>query len=241
MNDFLSVRSYSKTKEIQLKGVEVSHFVYITSGNARFDSEAAILNKGNAAYFPNTDARINFDVEFSAIVVTVKNCDLPNKFIVISDTDELSVLRTFAEIGRFNNRAIKKRALIVKSLCALLVAYFVCLSGEGDQSVVGTIKAVIDENYFRTSFKIDEYLKSLPFSYDYLRKAFKKEIGTSPLEYLTIRRIDLAKSMLSSNPKGYSIGEIAEKCGYSDALYFSRVFKKCVGVSPRAYLNDKCE
>ena len=60
----------------------------------------------------------------------------------------------------------------------------------------------------------------------------------TPLEYLTQIRIEQAKSYLI-NSNIYSISEIADMCGFSDQYYFSRVFKKTVGVSPRDYKKNR--
>lgn len=59
---------------------------------------------------------------------------------------------------------------------------------------------------------------------------FFKHVGTTPNRYIISKRIDLAKELLSL---GYlSCHEVAELCGFSDAYYFSKVFKKEVGQSP---------
>ena len=60
----------------------------------------------------------------------------------------------------------------------------------------------------------------------------------SPLTYLMEKRIDCAKQLLlrrNNNDSNYSIKEIAEMCGFSDPLYFSRYFKKITGVPPKEY------
>ena len=76
-------------------------------------------------------------------------------------------------------------------------------------------------------------IREQPFHYDYLRKLFKKEVGVTPLEYMTNLRMKNAESMLTAMwTKEYSVSEIALMCGFDDALYFSRVFKKYYGCSP---------
>ena len=65
---------------------------------------------------------------------------------------------------------------------------------------------------------------------------FIKEKGISPLQFLNRTRINYAqKLLLSRNINNYKIYEIAEMCGFTDQLYFSRVFKKMTGVSPKAF------
>lgn len=105
--------------------------------------------------------------------------------------------------------------------------------------LVETIRAEIDSNISNSAYSVDDTLKRLPLSYEYLRKLFKKETGTTPLCYLSDCRMRLAAHIISSGISNqyseYTISQIAEACGFSDPLYFSRVFKKNFGVSPTEY------
>lgn len=67
----------------------------------------------------------------------------------------------------------------------------------------------------------------------YLIRIFKKETGMTLMEYLTRARLDAACNLLENTTK--SICEISEAVGYSDALYFSKVFRNTYGISPRTY------
>lgn len=68
----------------------------------------------------------------------------------------------------------------------------------------------------------------------YLCRLFRKRLGMRPLEYITQRRIQKAKVYLREGEK--SIREIALEVGYTDPGYFSAVFKRSEGVSPRQYI-----
>jgi two-component system response regulator YesN len=62
---------------------------------------------------------------------------------------------------------------------------------------------------------------------------FKKELGINFIDYLNGLRIEKAKELLM-DPK-YKTYEVAEKVGINDAHYFSRLFKKYVGISPTEF------
>jgi AraC-like DNA-binding protein len=64
-------------------------------------------------------------------------------------------------------------------------------------------------------------------------RRFNQMTGSSPMDWLRRHRVNEAKRRLSET-RGH-IGDIANQVGYSDPLYFSRDFKKVVGVSPRRY------
>lgn len=65
----------------------------------------------------------------------------------------------------------------------------------------------------------------------HLRRLFLERVGTSPLDYIIRRRIERAKSLLSSSP--LQVKEVADSLGYDDPFYFSRQFKRYCGVSPQ--------
>jgi AraC-like DNA-binding protein/quercetin dioxygenase-like cupin family protein len=66
---------------------------------------------------------------------------------------------------------------------------------------------------------------------------FKKRTARTPLDYLTHLKIQHASKLLDFSD--LRISEIASQTGYSDPFYFSRVFSKVMGLSPRAYRNLK--
>ena len=105
--------------------------------------------------------------------------------------------------------------------------------------ITETIRAEIESNISNPAYSVDDTLKRLPLSYEYLRKLFKKETGTTPLCYLSDCRMRLASQIISSGISNqyseYTVSQIAEACGFSDPLYFSRVFKKNFGISPTDY------
>ncbi len=70
---------------------------------------------------------------------------------------------------------------------------------------------------------------------NYLSEVFKAQTGESFVDYFTRIRIEKAKELIKNvKSKTYTVGELV---GYDDPAYFSKVFKKVVGVSPTEYRN----
>lgn len=88
------------------------------------------------------------------------------------------------------------------------------------------------ENY-HTAISIEEYARSIHVSVSWFIQKFKEHTGTSPMQYILTLRITNAQYLLETS--SYSVKEIAEIVGYDNPLYFSRLFKKQLGVSPREY------
>ncbi len=74
-------------------------------------------------------------------------------------------------------------------------------------------------------------------SYSTLNRAFHQAVGCSPLEYHQKLRIKDACRRLETSP--LPITEIAYQCGFGDSNYFSRQFKKLLGMTPRSYRKSR--
>lgn len=87
----------------------------------------------------------------------------------------------------------------------------------------------IDFNY-QQDISLHKLAVMFHVSDGYLSTAFKKEVGIPITDYLNKTRVDHAQWMLESTED--SIQEISGQCGFYDASYFTRVFKRYTGQSP---------
>ncbi|WP_409345566.1 AraC family transcriptional regulator [Paenibacillus sp. MBLB4367] len=79
---------------------------------------------------------------------------------------------------------------------------------------------------------IEQMAASLGYHRTHLSKLFKQQTGMSPMSYLLRLRMERAKLLLAGD---LTIEQIASSVGFSDALYFSKQFKKWYGSSPTQY------
>ncbi|MBQ7821575.1 MAG: helix-turn-helix transcriptional regulator [Clostridia bacterium] len=87
--------------------------------------------------------------------------------------------------------------------------------------------------HFAGTLKICELARLEHMSESRYRSIFKQIYGSSPGEYITKLRLSRACELLSTTD--FTVTEVARACGYADALYFSRIFNKKSGMSPREY------
>ena len=97
---------------------------------------------------------------------------------------------------------------------------------------VSYAKHYIEENK-GVNIKLEELAKNAGFSYTYFSYLFKKETGKTLTEYIQMVRIETAKKLLVEKER--NISEIAELVGYNDIKFFTKQFKKTLGVSPNEY------
>ena len=99
--------------------------------------------------------------------------------------------------------------------------------------VILKAKRFIEENYADQNTTLTGVAEAVALSPNHFSTIFSQECNTTFIEYLTNVRIENAKRLIrETEMKGY---DIAYECGFSDPHYFSYIFKKNTGMSPREY------
>ena len=238
MNTILFVGEHPKTFDVRPHSHEHWEMVYCTggSGEFRFENGAVMpYGAGELVVIPPHEVHTNVSPNgFTNIHMTMQEPSFSFRLpLRLQDQDNI-FLHAFSQAKLFYLTDIKNREMVLSALGDLIVAYIVCTRTNMECSApVEQIRLSITRNFADPNYALDEFIRQMPFNYDYLRKLFKKEIGMSPLEYLTKLRMNSAEKLLTAMwTNEYSINEVAQMCGYDDALYFSRVFKKHFGCSP---------
>ena len=107
---------------------------------------------------------------------------------------------------------------------------------ESSNDAIEAAKKYIEKNY-TLNITLEDVSREVNISSYYLSRIFKEGTGENFIDYLTKLRIEKAKELLSTTQ--YSMKEICAKSGYSDPNYFSKTFKKNVGVTPTEYREGK--
>jgi AraC-like DNA-binding protein len=233
---------------VQWHSHEEWEFVYCTGGGGVFQFEngsTMTYSLGDVVAIPPREIHCNISQEgFTNIHMRMADPSFPyrNAFRVADDAKS-HLKMAFDEAKVYFVTDIKHRDVILAALGELISSYLIVYRSNHEFSrSVEQIRALIFANYSRCDFALDEAIREMPFHYDYLRKIFKKELGMSPLEYMTSLRMKNAERLLSTMwTSGYAVAEIAQMCGFDNALYFSRVFKKYFGCSPSQFVKTQRE
>ncbi|MBQ9860514.1 MAG: helix-turn-helix domain-containing protein [Clostridia bacterium] len=125
----------------------------------------------------------------------------------------------------------------LSALCTAYAHYLLQYVGS-DERLSGCVKslvAAIRGRFYDPAFSVAEQISAVGYAPDYLRAAFKKMTGDTPIGFLTKTRIAHARRLLEIYGHAISIGEVAASSGFTDAAYFSKRFKQLVGCSPDSY------
>ena len=143
-------------------------------------------------------------------------------------------LKTFIEYAQSDDAY--KKWFINQRLFLLLSSLAVSTQGfSNNLTLSDRICRYLSDN-IGVPFSSENIEKRFYLSYKYMSHLFKKEKGVTMQQYHNSVRMDEACRLLCSTLM--SIGEIADKLGFSDVLYFSRCFRNYTGKSPSAYRKD---
>ncbi len=87
--------------------------------------------------------------------------------------------------------------------------------------------------------RLEQLAEQCCMSPNYFHKIFTQTLNTTPLNYISLLRMNTALQMLINDE--FTIKEIAYQLGYSDDAYFIRVFRKYYGVTPGEYKRRRGE
>lgn len=108
-----------------------------------------------------------------------------------------------------------------------------------DTSPVSRIIQYIDGNYRNPALTVRYLAKELSYHEKYISSLFRRHTGIRIREYITAVRIQQAQLLIS---QGFSsVSDIAYLCGFSDPLYFSKVYKQKTGVTPQDSVRSRKE
>lgn len=173
---------------------------------------------------------INFDfvrdVTFDPFVMTPKN---PSAVAEIFKSAERAFSRGGAEKIKCTAKLYELFALMAKENEAKYMP--------SDRSaIIEPALRLIGENVCGRMPSVGALAEACGISEGYFRSLFSAQTGQSPIEYATTMKINRAKEMIRLGL--CPISEAARCVGFEDIAYFSRVFKKQLGISPREYKNS---
>lgn len=233
------------------EGDNYYELIFLKSGMGYFKIDGKILpiSMQNLVFYkPNTEKAYTFYPRDNteAYIISFEGElaeDMVNRFN-LSPITYFPFGNIFVQAVNSLAEELNKEHIHYESLCAAkLLELFVVISRSikeklDDKKNSAITNIILDiENNFYNNTSNEEYARSCNMCLSYFLRKFKEITGTTPQQYKAKQRLKFAENLLLTTK--YSISEISHLAGYEDNLYFSRVFKKANGLSPKQFRNAK--
>jgi AraC-like DNA-binding protein len=205
--------------------------------------------KGNILYIPSeifyhcvfevqegvtkaSTCTINFDL----FDLNGEEVMLDDHILLLNNQVNRYMIEDLINIHKCSTNPIADDRLRVNSLYFSILHYATRVRPDGNRSNV--IKKAVQaiENEWNRNEKMERYAALCNMSISRFYQEFHEYAGMSPTKYRNYIRINIAKSdLLNTNMK---VKEIAEKVGFDDAFYFSRIFRNITGMSPKEFKKE---
>lgn len=182
--------------------------------------------------FPSFDIFYNSSDIYKGIIPIEQEISPKLEYLFDSIIEQLSVQPD----NMWSCRARMSVLRIFDYAASLYDNTFVC-NIEND-TVVDCVLNYIEFN-FEKRVSIDTFCKWNNTNRTTLMREFKKVTGKTINDFVNDKRIEVSRQILDFT--NLSIEEIAQKCGFENQAYFSRVFKKKLGISPSQYRRETLE
>jgi ligand-binding sensor domain-containing protein/signal transduction histidine kinase/AraC-like DNA-binding protein len=106
-----------------------------------------------------------------------------------------------------------------------------------DDSFLMTMHSILEKNYAKADFSVEKFSTEMRYSRSQFYRKLNAIIGTNPLEYLKVFRLNKAKEMLETGK--WTVSNVAYDVGFNDPHYFSICFKAQFGNPPNHFVKQK--
>lgn len=218
------------------------------SGNTTFDSHKYIEELSNNLSYGNCSEAAS---TLKTLFYEYRNNNLPKEQFKVSGILIYSLCSRLIENYAIDaaedtgaNSEIYRQICESKSLQSLYyillrlletTSAFIASKEKQHSNLIKEVNRYIKSNY-HNDIDLQSIADYIHVSSNYLCRLYKRETGESVIDTLNKYRIEIAKKLLANS--GLKIYEIANSVGFKDQSYFTYVFKKYSGVSPKEFMNQ---
>lgn len=238
MNEPFSIRFFSYANRISVSPlndtIQYHDLTMCLSGKMEYfvDGTSYVLNKGDCLYMAPGSRRIRIGSETSATYASINlfgSLEEPLVTTLFPQYLSPQIMQILDLIRLAYTTHNDKKFLSLSQF--LLYDLQETIHKQKENPTVLAIKNYILENIYH-KITVDDAISQVFLSKDYCQSLFKQKTGMSIVTFINKEKINLAKPLIASQ---HSLTFVASMFGFTDYNYFSRVFKKYVGLSPLKY------
>lgn len=218
----------------------------VTQGNATVKTvhSSFQIKKGDLFFaFPASLYEIKGSNDFTYCYISFMGTGIPDLFEELQISEDTPVYSKHEHLIDFwyhsINQITPRNSIILTESVLLYTLSFLGKQSENNSNPNNTVDMMvdfIDKHYMDCNISLSQLAEHFSYNEKYLSHLFKKNTNQNFKQYLNHLRIQYACELIENHYT--SVSQIAALCGYSDSLYFSKVFKKLKGKSPQTYIKE---
>ena len=218
----------------------------VTEGSAviKYDNFGSYeLSKGSLFFFfPGCHCTIEGDDKFMYIYISYMGNSVDVLMDELGISVENPVFQSISTLLDFWTHSVRRvnplnANLLTESVLLYTLSFFekgeTTVEAKSESGQFSSIVDYINNNFADSALSLKKVAKIFSYSEKYLSHLFKKNKSINFSVYLNNLRIQKATELLAD--RSISLAEVAERVGFSDPLYFSKVFKMRMGKTPSEY------
>ena len=243
--NFVFETQIHKLKQPYFAHINILHLVTRGTGVLRIGDRSFSLTRGSLFLaFSGKFYEIDGSDDFEFIYISFLGMLSSKRFAALNIRGEDPVQNGFDDMIDFWLDALRRLIPLNSNLlteCVLLYTFsYLC---DGFQPVSGLHKRedsfeamldYVDHHYADPDISLKKIAGLFCYTPKYASQLFKKHMNTGFNAYVSALRIQYALTLIQEGE--CSVARLAESCGFSDAMYFSNVFKKRMGIPPSVFI-----
>ena len=221
-------------------------------GFVTLDGQTSPLSAGSLVNVPHGHAHaFSFKKDTQGWVTTFADELMDELFVRVGNVKQELGQASVLKADKFTHQIVhqiwrefssqeKSRALVLRGLSSVLLGWVsrhlqtqrVQIRKQADPELIQRFKDLIEDHYL-AHWRVNDYAKALSISPTHLSRLSRSATGNSALRLIEARLMREARRNLAYT--SLSISNIAYALGYNDPAYFSRVFARDSGLSPKAF------